>query len=153
MREVKGDKLYVNIGASQARRRLKGFGHGVRKIETAGRHRAVIIHTALGHNLKALAAKFADVGYAYSERELGEPIELLRNVGPTSAAWLRAVGVQTVADLERLGPGVAYLRVKREFPQASLNLLWALAAGLADIDWRELPSTERERLLANLGSA
>ena len=58
----------------------------------------------------------------------------------------------TIADLEKLGPGVAYLRVKREFPQASLNLLWALAAGLADVDWRELPEAERERLLANLGA-
>jgi DNA transformation protein len=152
MHEVKGDKLYVNVGASQVRRRLKGFGHGVRKIETAGRHRAVIIHTALGRNLEALAAKFADVGYSYSDRELGEPIETLRNVGPTSAGWLRAGGVQTVADLEKLGPGVAYLRVKREFPQAPLNLLWALAAGLADVDWRELPGAERERLLANLGA-
>jgi DNA transformation protein and related proteins len=75
MRDVKGDKLYVSIGASQARKRLKGFGHGVRKVETAGRHRAVIIHTALGRNLEELAAKFADVGFAYSESELGEPIE------------------------------------------------------------------------------
>ena len=40
MNEVKGDKLWVNLGASQTRRRLKGFGHGVRKVVgAAGRRR------------------------------------------------------------------------------------------------------------------
>jgi hypothetical protein len=45
-------KLFVNLGASQARRRLKGFGHGVRKVESAGRNQAVIIHTATGRHLQ-----------------------------------------------------------------------------------------------------
>jgi DNA transformation protein and related proteins len=62
MAEPKGDKLIVNLGASQVRRRLKGFGHGVRKVQTAGINRAVIIHTARGRNLDELEAKFADVG-------------------------------------------------------------------------------------------
>jgi len=62
MAEPKGDKLVVNLGVSQVRRRLKGFGHGVRKVQTAGINRAVIIHTARGRNLEELEAKFADVG-------------------------------------------------------------------------------------------
>jgi DNA transformation protein and related proteins len=70
MPEIKGYKLYVNLGASQTRRRLKGFGHGVRKVATAGRNRAVIIHTATGQNLRALEAKFADVGSADFEHRL-----------------------------------------------------------------------------------
>lgn len=48
MAEPKGDKLFVNLGASQVRRRLKGFGYGVRKVQSAGRNQAVIIHTANG---------------------------------------------------------------------------------------------------------
>jgi DNA transformation protein and related proteins len=52
----------VNVGASQARRRLKGFGHGVRKVQSAGREKAVIIHTATGLHLDELEAQFADVG-------------------------------------------------------------------------------------------
>jgi hypothetical protein len=32
MPDPKGNKLFVNLGASQARRRIKGFGHGVRKV-------------------------------------------------------------------------------------------------------------------------
>jgi DNA transformation protein len=67
MADPKGDKLFVNVGASQARRRLKGFGHGVRKVQTAGRNQAVIIHTARGRNLRELEAKFSDVGYSSTE--------------------------------------------------------------------------------------
>ena len=70
MAEPKGDQLFVGLGASQTRRRLKGFGHGVRKVQTAGRNRAVIIHTAIGQNLRELQAKFADVAVADSELEL-----------------------------------------------------------------------------------
>ena len=71
-------KLFVNLGASQTRRRLKGFGHGVRKVQTAGRNQAVIIHTASGQHLAELDAKFADVGFSAKSHELSEPIENLR---------------------------------------------------------------------------
>ena len=67
MPELKGDKLFVNLGASQTRRRLKGFGHGVRKVQTAGRNKAVIIHTATGRHLTELEAKFADVGFSSAD--------------------------------------------------------------------------------------
>jgi DNA transformation protein and related proteins len=61
MNRLKGDRLYVALGASQARRRLKGHGFGVRKIESAGKGRALIIHTATGPSRRKLHALFADV--------------------------------------------------------------------------------------------
>jgi hypothetical protein len=64
MADPKGDKLLVNLGASQTRCRLKGFGHGVRKVQSAGSHQAIIIHTATGRHLEELQAKFADVGFS-----------------------------------------------------------------------------------------
>ena len=64
----------MNLGASQTRRRLKGFGHGVRKVETAGSNKAVIIHTATGQHLRQLQAKFADVGYSETAIVVVEPI-------------------------------------------------------------------------------
>jgi DNA transformation protein and related proteins len=70
MPDINGDKLYVGLGASQVRRRLKGFGHGVRKVQTAGRNQAVIIHTATGQHLCELKAKFADVRCSDSEQGL-----------------------------------------------------------------------------------
>jgi DNA transformation protein len=63
MNDLKGDRLIVNLGASQTRKRLKGFGHGVRKVQTGGSNKAVIIHTAKGRNLEELKSQFADVGY------------------------------------------------------------------------------------------
>lgn len=72
MADPKGERLFVNVGAAEARRRLKQFGHGVRKIHSAGRKRAVIVHTATGRHLEELQAKFADVGYANREDEWNE---------------------------------------------------------------------------------
>lgn len=72
-------KLFVNLGASQTRRRLKGFGHGVRKVETAGNNQAVIIHTATGQHLRQLAKKFADVGYSESEAGINTPADLVES--------------------------------------------------------------------------
>ena len=73
MPDLKGDKLLVNLGASQTRRRLKGFGHGVRKVQTAGRNSAVIIHTASGRHLQELENKFADVGFSNTKSQGDSP--------------------------------------------------------------------------------
>lgn len=54
-------KLLVDLGASQTRRRLKGFGHGVKRVATDGKNRAVIFHTATGQHLRELEALFGDV--------------------------------------------------------------------------------------------
>lgn len=61
-------RLLVNLGASQARRRLKGHGFGVRKIETAGKGQAIITHTATGGHRAALHAFLADVIVDETER-------------------------------------------------------------------------------------
>ena len=58
MGEIKGERLYVELGASQARRRLKGHGFGVRKVHSDGKNRAVVIHTATGGHLRELEALF-----------------------------------------------------------------------------------------------
>jgi DNA transformation protein and related proteins len=61
MNEIKGEKLYVALGASKVRRRLKGHGFGFRKVYSDGKDRAVIIHTATGDHLRELEAFFQDV--------------------------------------------------------------------------------------------
>jgi len=58
---TKTDRLYVDVGASQVRRRLKGHGFGVRRVETAGKYSAVITHTATGEHLRQLQSLFQDV--------------------------------------------------------------------------------------------
>jgi hypothetical protein len=61
MKTVKGYRLIVELNPSQVRRRLKGHGFGVRKVESAGSRRAVIIHTATGEHRRALEALFGGV--------------------------------------------------------------------------------------------
>ena len=67
MPDPKGSRLVVNLSASQTRKRLKTFGHGVRKVHSAGKNQAVIIHTATGRHLEELEAQFADVGFSNDE--------------------------------------------------------------------------------------
>ena len=65
--------LYVNLSASQTRKRLKGHGFGVKKVEAADRNQAVIIHTATREHLSDLEALFADVMSSESGEGLRHP--------------------------------------------------------------------------------
>ncbi len=79
--------------------------------------------------------------------KMGAKLEDLPNIGPRSAGWLRAVGVESPSDLFDLGPVAAYQRVKAAFPErASLNLLYALQGALLDLPWNELPPDMKVRL-------
>ena len=64
----------------------------------------------------------------------------LRNIGPKSAQWLNAVGIQTAEDLYEVGAVEAYRRTKSAFPdKVSLNMLYALQGALMDLAWNDLP--------------
>jgi DNA transformation protein and related proteins len=58
MTEPETGPLYVRLSASQVRRKLKGHGLGVQRIESAGKNRAAIFHTATGLHLRQLRAVF-----------------------------------------------------------------------------------------------
>ena len=73
MADPKGARLYVNLGASQTRRRLKGFGHGVKKVQSTGKNQSLIIHTATGQHLKELEAVFSDALPRDPKEESGIP--------------------------------------------------------------------------------
>ena len=88
-------------------------------------------------------------GAASALRE--QPVSTLRNLGPKSGMMLREAGISTIEELRALGAVKAYVRVKALKPRgASLNLLWALAAGLQDRDWRELAAEEKAALVAEV---
>lgn len=70
----------------------------------------------------------------------------MRNLGPASRRWLSEVGIHGIDDLRNIGPVVAYVMVRQKFRKASLNLLWALAACVENIDWRELDATRKKQL-------
>lgn len=88
MHRLKGERLYVNLSAAEARARLSGRGLGVRKVYSAGHHPAVVIHTAAGRHLVALQNLFADVGWATSEAGLA------RADGGREGFAARGIGVE-----------------------------------------------------------
>ena len=74
----------------------------------------------------------------------------LPNLGPKSQAMLNAAGIHTLADLHRVGSVVAYLQVKRQGGNASLNLLWALEGAISGLPWQEVAREHRTSLLLAL---
>lgn len=79
------------------------------------------------------------------------PVAKLPNLGPKSCAWLRAVGIETRADLERLGSVAAYRRVAEAGFETSLNLLYALEGALLDLRWDRLSPAVKQNLRERLG--
>jgi len=77
-------------------------------------------------------------------------IKDLDNLGPKSQEMLLAAGIQTVAQLRKLGAVAAYARVKQSSPRASLNLLWALEGALTDLPWQTVAREHRTSLLLAL---
>ena len=76
----------------------------------------------------------------------------IKNIGPASAKWLAAVGVESIEDLERTGAVEAYRRVRQLEPaKVSLNLLWALQGALMELHWADVPHEVKEELLVELG--
>ena len=74
-------------------------------------------------------------------------LSMLENIGPKSEAWLNAVGIATVDDLERLGPDEAWRRAKQAFPdRVTTHLLYALHGALLGVRWTDLPHEVRQRL-------
>lgn len=71
----------------------------------------------------------------------------VRNLGEASWRMLRAAGIPDDVALRRIGPAMAFAMVRAKGGHASLNLLWAMAAGLQGRDWRELNEEEKGRLL------
>lgn len=78
-------------------------------------------------------------------------IEQLTNLGPASAAWLRAVGIVTLADLKRTGAVAAWQQVRSNQPRVSLNLLYAMHGALRDQSWQSISDAEKQRLRQECG--
>ncbi len=80
-------------------------------------------------------------------------IDNLRNIGPKSAALLRAAGIDSLENLREIGAVAAYRRLKFVDPRTvSMNMLWALHGALTDRDWKDIPGAEKERLRADAES-
>lgn len=79
----------------------------------------------------------------------------LKNIGPTIAARLAAVGIETVGDLRAIGPVRAYQRVKAGHPGTTMPVcyyLYSLQGALDGVHWDALPLAVKERLVKDAES-
>lgn len=74
--------------------------------------------------------------------------EKMRNIGPKSAAWLRQVGLRSLADIAAIGAVDAFMKVRRAGFKPSLNLLYALEGAVLDCHWQEIPDARRTDLVS-----
>lgn len=70
----------------------------------------------------------------------------IRNLGPVSRVWLDAVGVPDLVTLQALGAVAVYQRIKAAGFPASRNLLYAMAAAIQGVEWRQLTVEQRAAL-------
>lgn len=71
----------------------------------------------------------------------------LKNLGMASVNILRAIGINTHADLKRMGAVEAYRRIKARDINVSKVMLYALQGALLDIHWNDLPSDLKAQLV------
>jgi DNA transformation protein len=80
-------------------------------------------------------------------------LESLVNVGPVAAERLRAVGIETPAQLARVGAVRAYRRLQERFPDDTTQVaLYALQGALLDTKWNRLPPALVEQLREQAGA-
>jgi DNA transformation protein len=87
---------------------------------------------------------------AVEKRRKSQPMpesDSLQGIGPFSLRVLRAAGISTRAELEKLGAVRAFMAAKRVEPRVTLNLLWGLAGLLTNTHWSRLPAEYRSSLL------
>jgi hypothetical protein len=87
-------------------------------------------------------------------RKTDDDLKSLPDVGDVTVRWLRAVGIETVTELRRVGPAEAYGRVAFRFGSAvNRNLLYALAMGLQGRKYNSATDAEKRALCEEAGIA
>jgi len=75
-----------------------------------------------------------------------EELARLPGLGPKSAVWLVEVGVESMADIDRLGSVAIYRRLRWAREGITLNMLYALESLVLGCHWRDLSSDRKASL-------
>lgn len=71
----------------------------------------------------------------------------LRGLGEKSEQMLASIGIHGVADLQAVGAIKAFIQLKKNGHNPSLNFLYALVGALEDRSWLEVAQHEKGALL------
>ena len=75
-----------------------------------------------------------------------EKLLSLKNIGRTSALWLKTIGVHDYDNLKDMGPVEAYQRINQRGIKTSKVLLYALQGALLDIHWNDIAPELKQQL-------
>ena len=76
-----------------------------------------------------------------------ERLDNLLNLGPATARWLEEAGIETAAELRRIGAIEAWARLFRQGRRGlSRNALYALDGAVHGLRWNQLPPARRREL-------
>ena len=76
----------------------------------------------------------------------------MRNCGATTRELLREIGIEQLTDLKQQGVVNTYRLLKARHESVNLNMLWALAGAVWDMDWRDLLDEQKAQLLSELAA-
>ncbi len=103
--------------------------------------------------MESMTDKADDMILAEDPRPSSLPVDKLRNLGPKSAALLRAAGYEDLGALRRAGAVAVFRRLKATAPRrVSRVMLYALQGAIMDVHWNALPFAMKEVLLENLAA-
>lgn len=71
----------------------------------------------------------------------------LKNLGMATVNILHAIGINTYAELRRVGAVDAYRRIKARKINVSKVMLYALQGALMDVHWNDLPPDLKQQLV------
>ncbi|NBW38875.1 MAG: competence protein TfoX [Cytophagia bacterium] len=81
---------------------------------------------------------------------LSNHLRRAKNIGVTIEKHLNAIGVFSLADLAKMTPVKAYLRISKQNPHKRFPVcyyLYALQGALLDLHWDDLPAKLKTALL------
>ena len=83
-----------------------------------------------------------------------EPVSNLANIGPTIARRLRAVGIETRADLKRAKPAQVFQRICAKYPKETISVcyyLYSLEGALLGVHWDAIGDAKKAKLRREAG--
>lgn len=70
----------------------------------------------------------------------------MKNLGPISGGWLNTIGIETRADLEKMGIEAAFEGLVLQGFNVNALMLYAMEGALRDIHWNEIPEKRKAEL-------
>lgn len=70
----------------------------------------------------------------------------MKNLGPVSGGWLKTIGIETLADLKKIGIEAAFEGLVLQGFNVNALMLYGMEGALTDTHWNEIPDNRKAEL-------